>query len=395
MSSASALRKDREKTDKAFDLVITGGTVVDPGNAIHDRLDVGVKDGTIVELSHDLSGRDSARYIDAAGLLVTPGLVDIHTHLYTGVSHYGVEPDTTCLARGVTTAVDAGSSGAQTVAGFRKYVIERVDTNVLAFLNLSVLGMITPLAGELEDLRYADAGAAVKAAREHSDVIVGLKVRVDGKVVGESALPALRIGRAVADELGVPIMVHILGVSDPLPEILALLSHGDVVTHCFHGGWNGVLTGNGRLVEGVKEATERGVLFDVGHGAGSFAFSVARRALDAGLVPDTISSDLHAYNVNGPVGDLVTTLSKMLYLGLGLDDVLARATSRAAAAIGRYPSLGTLGVGTTADIAVLELQEGSFRFEDSTERSVQGKQRLEPRHVMSRGRVIQMGSHLR
>jgi dihydroorotase len=377
--------------NETLDLVITGGTVIDPGNSIHDRLDIGVKDGLVAEISSDLSGRESRRYIDATGLLVTPGLVDVHTHLYVGVSHYGIDADETCLAHGVTTAVDAGSSGAQTVAGFRRYVIDEVETNVLAFLNLSALGMITPLVGELEDLRYADPDAAVKAATEHSDVIVGIKVRVDGKVVGGSALPALAIGRTVADQLGLPMMVHILGVNDPLPAILQLLSRGDVVTHCFHGGWNGILDGNGKLVSGVREAAKRGVLFDVGHGAGSFAFSVARRALDNGLVPDTISSDLHRYNVNGPVLDLVTTLSKMMYLGMELDEVLARATSRPAAAIGRYPSVGTLGIGVNADIAVLELREGGFRLEDSTERSVQATKRLETRHVVRLGHVITAG----
>lgn len=371
--------------------MITGGTVIDPGNRICHQGDIGVKDGVISELGQDLTGRESSRYVDATGFLVTPGLVDIHTHLYSGVSHYGIDPDLTCLVRGVTTAVDAGSAGAQTLAGFRRYVIERVDTNVLAFLNLSVLGMITPLVGELEDLRYANADAAVRAAREQSDVVVGLKVRVDGKVVGESALPALTIGRAVADQLGLPMMVHILGVNDPLPSILQFLGRGDIVTHCFHGGWNGVLDGNGRLVTGVREAAERGVLFDVGHGSGSFAFSVARRAMDHGLIPDTVSSDLHSYNVNGPVLDLVTTLSKMLYLGMDLNDVLLRATSGPAAAIGRFPALGTLALGSRADIAILELQEGAFRFEDATERSVVGRQRLEPRQVVRLGRLIGNG----
>ena len=377
--------------NETLDLVIAGGTVVDPGNSIRGRLDIGVKNGLITDVSPDLTGRQSNRYIDATGLLVTPGLVDIHTHLYAGVSHYGIDPDETCLARGVTTAVDAGSSGAQTITGFRNLVIERVETNILAFLNLSVLGMITPLVGELEDLRYADPDAAIGAAKKHSDVVVGLKVRLDGKVVGESALPALTIGRAVADQLRLPMMVHILGVNDPLPSILQFLSRGDIVTHCFHGGWNGILDGNGELVSGVREAEERGVLFDVGHGAGSFAFSVARRAMDNGLIPDTVSSDLHAYNVDGPVLDLVTTLSKMLHLGMELDEVLLRATSRPAAAIGRYPSVGSLGVGSNADIAVLELQEGTFRFEDSTERSVRGRQRLEPRHVVRLGRLASRG----
>jgi len=387
MSEGTVPHLAKPESDAEFDLVITGGTVIDPGPGVHQRLDVGIRAGAIAELSPDLSGRESCRYLDATDLLVTPGLVDIHTHLYSGVSHYGIDPDETCLARGVTTAVDAGSSGAHTLAGFRRYVIDRVETNVLAFLNLSVLGMITPLVGELEDLRYADASAAVTTATENSDVIVGLKVRVDGKVVGESALPALRIGRAVADQLGVPMMIHILGVNDPLPKILALLARGDVVTHCFHGGWNGILTGEGRLVEGVREAAERGVLLDVGHGAGSFAFSVAHRAMDQGVLPDTISSDLHKYNIHGPVFDLVTTLSKMMHLGLSVEEVLACATSRAAAAIGRYPSVGTLAVGTVADIAVLELQEGAFRFVDSTERSVSGRVRLHPRHVVRGGRL--------
>jgi dihydroorotase len=387
MSAGGAPQPAKSERDVEFDLVITGGTVIDPGHGVHQRMDVGIRAGVIAELGPDLSGRESCQYIDATDLLVTPGLVDIHTHLYAGVSHYGVDPDETCLARGVTTAVDAGSSGAQTLAGFRRYIIDRVETNVLAFLNLSVLGMITPLVGELEDLRYADASAAVTAATENSDVIVGLKVRVDGKVVGESALPALRIGRLVADQLALPMMIHILGVNDPLPEILALLSRGDVVTHCFHGGWNGILTGEGRLVEGVREAAERGVLFDVGHGAGSFAFSVAQRAMDQGVVPDTISSDLHTYNVHGPVFDLVTTLSKMMHLGLTVEEVLARATSRAAAAIGRFPSVGSLAVGTVADVAVLQLQEGAFRFVDSTERSISGRMRLDPRYVIRGGHL--------
>jgi dihydroorotase len=371
-----------------YDLLIAGGTVVDPASGLHARRDVAVQNGQIAAVAPSIDAERAHQVVDAAGLVVTPGLVDLHTHLFWGVSHYGVEPDSACLARGVTTAVDAGSAGAQTFPGFRRYVIDVVSTRVLAFENISVIGMITNRVGELEDIRFADPEAAVATAEQHRDVVVGVKVRLGYQMVGERALPALLLAREAAERLALPLMVHIIDLPEPLAEMLPLLRPGDVVTHCFHGEQNGVLDKAGRTLPAVREAAARGILFDVGHGVGSFSFAVARRALADGVLPDTISSDLHAHNIHGPVYDLATTLSKFLHLGLSLDDVVARATVTPARAIGWEGRIGTLGPGATADVALFHLAEGRFPLTDATGETVQAAQALLPRGVLRAGRLI-------
>ena len=371
-----------------YDLLVANGTVVDPARGLHARCDVAVSSGLIAAVEPAIDTRQAPEVIDAGGLIVTPGLVDLHTHLFLGVSHYGIDVDAGCLAKGVTTAVDAGSAGAQTFPGFRRYVIDVVSTRILAFENISVIGMITARVGELEDLRYAAPDEAVAVAEAHRDVIVGIKVRLGYQMVGERGLPALRLAREAADRLALPLMVHIIDLPEPLPEILPLLERGDIITHCFHGERNGILDEAGRVLPAVRAAADRGVIFDVGHGVGSFSFEVGRRALADGLLPDTISSDLHAHNINGPVFDLATTLSKFLYLGLPLDQVIARATHAPAHAIGWEGRIGTLAPGAQADIATFELAEGSFTLTDATGESVQAEQRLVPRRVVRAGRQI-------
>jgi dihydroorotase len=217
-------------------------------------------------------------------------------------------------------------------------------------------------------------------------VIVGIKVRLGYQMVGERGLPALRLAREAADRLDLPLMVHIIDLPEPLPEILPLLRRGDIITHCFHGERNGILDGAGRVLRSVREAAERGVLFDVGHGVGSFSFEVGRKALADGLLPNTISSDLHAHNIDGPVFDLATTLSKFLHLGLPIEEVIRRATHNPARAIGWGDRIGTLAPGAQADIATFALAEGRFTLTDATGTSVQATQRLIPRHVIRAGR---------
>jgi dihydroorotase len=364
----------------AYDLLITGGTVIDPASGLHDRRDVGIADGRIVAVAARLSTSDARDVVDATDRLIVPGLVDLHVHVYTGVADLSVEADPTCLGRGVTTVVDAGSSGANTFPGFRRHVVDASRGRVLAYLNISATGQIDPFLGELHDLRFADPERAAAVARAHPDVVVGFKVRVSEMLAGPNGLAgldrALEAGRAT----GLPVMVHIGGTSFDIEEALDRLRPDDVVTHAYTG-WNpgGILTDAGRVVAAAREARTRGVRFDVGHGAGSFTWRTAEAALADGFRPDTISSDLHRFNIATPVHDLATTLSKFLLLGLSIDDVVAMATTAPAAALGPAGlGLASLAVGAAADVTVLALEDGRFELVDSAGTSRDARQRLVP-----------------
>jgi dihydroorotase len=373
--------------DPAGGLDLVGGRVFDPGGGLDTTATVSVAGG-LIEGVRTAAGAGPGRHrIDVTGRLVTPGLVDLHTHLYPGVSHYGIEPDAHCLGRGVTTAVDAGSAGAQTFPGLRRYVIERSRTSILAFLNIAVEGMISRLVGELEDIRWASPEQAVARAREHPDLIVGIKVRLGHQMVGDDPGPALRLAREAADVLGLPLMVHVIDLRPGLAWLLPRLNRGDIVTHCFHGNEGGILDSAGRVLPEAVTARERGVLFDVGHGAGSFAYRVARRAITQEFPPDTISSDLHAHNTAGPVFDQATTLSKLLHVGMTLEDVIRATTATPALAIGRAASAGTLTAGSAADLSVFELRAGHWALPEASGDTETVEQLLVPQLVIRAGQV--------
>ncbi len=370
-----------------YDLVIKNGVVVEPDQGTSERMDVAIQTGRIASVAPDIPPDSAWEALDVSGHLVTPGLIDIHVHVYPGVSHYGVPPDATCLARGVTTACDAGSAGADTFDGLRRYVIDVSETRVLAFLNISAIGMVSPLDNELEDLRHASPERAIGVVERNRDVIQGIKVRLSRRHVGPNGLEPLRLARRAAEAVGMPIMVHVGDTPSPLGEILQELRPGDLVTHCFHGRAHGVLDGEGKVLPEVAEAARTGIIFDVGHGVGSFSFDVARKALAQGLRPATISSDLHHYNVNGPVFDLATTMSKFLALGRPLEEVVAKTTSVPAGLLGLADRLGFVREGFLADLAVFKLAQGAFEFEDSMKEKVLGRQKLEPVAVIRRGRI--------
>lgn len=366
---------------KRYDLLIRGGRVVDPSQDIDAVRDVAISAGKIAKVESNIPSSQAREVIDAGGKIVTPGLIDIHTHVFPYVGPYGIEPDPYCLRRGVTTVVDAGTSGALTIPAFRKFIIERAATRIRPLLHVVAIGLVaggTPNMGELEDLRYCVPKLAVEAAQKHRDLVVGFKIRFSEDYTGPNDYEGMKRARETADEAQLPLMIHIGGSYSPLPKLLALMKKGDVVTHSFNGHPHGIIDSSGKLLPEVIEARKRGVIFDVGHGAGSFSFDVMERCLKQDFLPDTISSDLYSANINGPVFDLVTTLSKFLLLGLSLRQVVERATVNSARVFNFGAEIGTLRPGSEADVSVLDVREGNFAFVDSSRKTRTGRQKIEP-----------------
>lgn len=370
-----------------YDLLIRNGTVIDPAARLHAIQDLAITKGRVAAVGEHLSG-EAREVIDATGLLVVPGLVDLHAHMFSHFTRLGVDADSICLAKGVTTVVDAGSAGANTFPGFRLHVIERNRTRTLAFLNISAMGMIDDELGELFDIRWANVDRAVEIGRANADTIVGIKVRLSEILVGANGPAALDRALEVAQALGVPIMVHIGGTGLPIGAILNRMRAGDILTHSFTGWAPGIIGPDRRVIPEAVAARERGVIFDVGHGQGSFIFAVAEQALDDGFPPDTISTDLHTQNINGPVFDLVTTLTKFLYLGISLDDVIRMATVAPATALKRAEQFGSLRPGMPADVALLRLEEGPVRLTDAAGVSRVAPARLLPVATLRDGRSV-------
>jgi dihydroorotase len=373
-----------------YDLLIKGGTLIDPAQNIHTHKDVAFAGGIVAAAGDDLPPGEAGEVLDASGRVLAPGMIDLHVHVFAGVSHYGIEPDPTCLAKGATTVVDAGSAGADTFPGFRKYVIDVSETRIFARLNISSQGMVTREIGELHIPEYANVSKACEMIEQHRDVILGVKVRLTrNSIVSEEAgmLPLYR-AREAADAAGMPLMVHPQGAwCGSIDEILAVMRDRDILTHCFHGMSCGILDDQGKVRSSVREAMERGVVFDVGHGAGSFSWDVVERALEQSVEPQTISSDLHIYNLNGPVYDLATVVSKFLHLGMGLDEAIAKVTVVPAQVLLMSEQIGTLRVGAWGDAVVFDLREGQFQFMDTHGQMRIGRRKLVPVAVVKGGRV--------
>lgn len=348
---------------QAFDTLITGGIVHDPASGLAARRDVGITGGRISAVAESLPTGGTRRILDATGMMVTPGLIDVHVHVFPGVATIGITPDVVGMARGVTTVVDAGSAGATTFPGFRAFVAREARTRVYALLNMSRPGLT--LSNELADLDYVNPELLATTIEGNRDVIVGIKVRMLTGIPGDQDLEVMRRTREAADRTGVPVTLHIGGQHSPLPRILDYLRPGDVITHALRRQGS-ILDGNGRVYPEVREAMRNGVHLDVGHGMGNLDFDTAERVLDQGVMPDLISSDVHDGNTNGPVFDLPTTLSKFLMLGMSMEQVLAAATSTPGRVFPFGVSLGRLEVGAPADISVLQLAEGEYTLVDSS-----------------------------
>jgi dihydroorotase len=375
----------------SFDLLLCGGTVLNPATNINQKLDVGVTNGRVAAIHADLPRADAKRVLDVGGCYVTPGLIDFHVHSYWGVNPYGCNLDALCLATGVTTTMDAGSAGATNFLGFRKLVYEQSKTRMLNFVALAQHGVLNA-PGELLHLGFADSDGAAETVGNNRDVGVGIKVRLHKKAIGENSREALRLAIKAGEATRTPIMVHVGDTAIGMDEIADTLRPGDVITHCYTPQKPSIIDESGKLLPLVRKAKERGVIFDVGHAGGHFDFNLVRRAMSEGIVPDVISSDLHGRLKQpgfGIVGDLLTTLTKFLPLGLSFEEIIAKCTADAARVVGWQDRIGSLEVGREADIAVLQVVDEPIKLRDSVGGEMTHKQRIAAKWTIRAGEVFQ------
>jgi dihydroorotase len=373
----------------AFDLILKGGRVIDPSQSIDRVADVAFAAGRVARVDADLRPEPGTEMRDVSGYIVTPGLIDLHTHVYWGGTSLGIDAEDFCRNSGVTTCVDTGSAGPGNFAGFRKHVIEPSAVRILAYLHISFAGIFgfskTIMVGESEELRLMAPLDAAAVADANRDLIIGIKVRVGLHASGRSGTAPLDVALQVANEVGMPLMCHIDHPPPSYEEVLARLRGGDVLTHAFRPFPNSPLDSQGKVKLAVLQARERGVQFDIGHGKGSFAFKTARGMLANGFYPDTISSDVHALCIDGPAFDQVTTLSKFLCMGMPLNDVIAASTSNAAIALKRH-ELGTLRPGSVGDATILRVHKGRFDYVDVVGEHLIGDQRIVSEGVVIAGK---------
>ena len=351
-----------------YDLLIMGARVIDPSQNLDKIVDIAISRGKVMEIGVNLPAEKAAQKIDAKGRLITPGLVDLHAHTYPQGSAIGLPADEIAQFTATTTFVSAGDAGANNFSAFKHYIQAQARSRMYAFIHISSIGLAGFPVGEMKNMDYANIDLAARALDQNQDIALGIKVRESLDVVGDNGIEPLRRARLAAERSGVKgarVMCHIGNAPGDLSELLNLLRPGDILTHAYSGAGNNTVQ-NGKLIAAALEAKKRGVLIDVGHGGGSFDFTIAEPALQQGLTPDTISSDLHAYSGNSPsIPFLPQVISKFLTLGFTLQQAIAMATVRPGEIINRAPLLGTLKVGAPADVAIFDLVDKPVEWLDT------------------------------
>jgi dihydroorotase len=371
-----------------LDYLIRNGTVIDASNGTYGLYDVGIMDGVIKgvyepgtfegETSHDL---------DAVDCYVTPGWIDLHAHIFEAVSNMGLKPDVVGVLQGVTTVVDAGSAGEGNFQSFVSQSILNNKSQVLAWLNIASPGLAEGRS-ELADLTRLDIGKAANRIEEYREFIIGIKARISGSVVKQNGITPLKIAKTLAREAGLPVMVHIGNAPPQLGEVLNLLEQGDVVTHAFHGKPGGILDPTGKLIPEAVQALERGVLFDVGHGSSSFSFETMKKAKASGVDPYSISTDIYKKNKeDGPIYSLALTMTKFLALGYSLEQIIAWTTWAPAKILRRAEDIGTLKVGSIADLTILKIVEHPVKLMDSEQQMIEYDRYIQPQYTIKSGEM--------
>lgn len=373
----------------SHDLILKGGRVIDPSQNLDGVMDVGFKAGKVSAVAKSIKPSPTTEVRDVKGAIVSPGLIDLHTHVYWGGTSLGIDAEEFCRTSGVTTAVDTGSAGPGNFLGFRKHVIEKSEVRILAYLHVSFAGIFafspTIMVGESEEPRLLAPAECAEVAEQHRDLLVGIKVRVGRHASGAHGWSALKMALEVADKVGMPLMVHIDHPPPSYEDVISIMRPGDILTHAFRPFPNTPANAQGKVKPEVLKARDRGVIFDIGHGKGSFAFKTARAMLANGFEPDTISSDVHALCINGPAFDQVTTMSKFLCMGMPLANVIKASTVNAAMAMKR-PELGTFKVGSVGDATLLTIQDGKFDYVDVVGEHLEGKQKIVSEGVVIAGK---------
>jgi dihydroorotase len=378
-----------------FDLVIKGGDVLDPSQSLRGKRDIGIRWGSIEAIEAEIPPARALKSIDASGKLVTPGLIDLHCHVYPYGSAIGIPADELVQHQCTTTVVSAGDAGVNNLAALRRYIVAQTRARMYAFVHIANNGLSAFPVAELYNIDNAQVEACAMALAENPDFLIGVKVRMSENVIFKHGIEPLRRAIQACEMCGWPakMMVHIGGVesTDLMSNILDILRPGDVLTHAYSGAPNlaGAFTNivkDGRLLPAALAAKQRGVLFDVGHGGGSFDFTVAEVAIPGGCTPDTISSDIHVFSGNTPgMPYLPWVMSKFMTLGYSLEQVVTMTTTAPAKIINRAPKIGTLQVGASADIAIMELVEGPVSFVDTRNNKRDGKVFLKPVQTVING----------
>jgi dihydroorotase len=374
-----------------FDMLIKGGEVVDPGSGRVGKFDVAIKRDRIAAVDANIPAESAVQVIDASGQFVTPGLVDLHTHVYHGVTYWGIDPDPVAARTGVTTWLDVGSAGAYNLIGLRNYVAKPAQARIYALLHISSIGL-TAESWEVSNLNYCNVDLCCKLVNRNRDWVLGVKVRIDVNTVGQNGVEPLRRAHAAAERVGLPLMVHIAD-SGPtingIAEVLPLMRPGDILTHCFTGRSMRIVDDTGNLLAVAKRAWESGVIMDIGHGAGSFSFETAEALIRDGYKPDVISSDIHQLSIHGSCFDLPTCLSKFLALGMSFREVIEKATVRPAAVLGLSAVAGTLAPGMLADVALFRIERGEYTFYDVAMNARTGHELIRNTLTIIGGRAMQ------
>ena len=380
----------------SYDIVIRGGEVIDPSQGLCKMCDVAVTGDRIAAVEESIDTSGVHQVIDARGQLVVPGLIDLHVHVYPHAP-LGLDPDPLCPAGGVTTLLDAGTAGSYNFDAFRRETIDRARTQIFSLVNLSCIGLIAANLGELMDRRYADPDGVLETIGRHSDVAVGVKIRAGAHIIGDGAQGWANLRDAIkaARDSGTWLMVHIGESPFSISELADALSPGDCITHCFKAGSTRVTDDDGKILDSIRAAAANGIRFDVGHGFGSFHWDIVQDALSDGFEPATISTDLHMKNIHGPVYDMPTTMSKFLMLGTPIERVIEMSTTTPAKVLNQEGELGTLKVGSVADIAVLEQRSGRFVFTDSYRQQRIGETLLTASATVRRGEIVPGGGGTR